>query len=193
MSDATLQTSGRSGGNRIEVTENMRDMGDGTHARVGVLGSAAYRSQIAVVRPANQTPYTAGDVIGGVIAFLAAGPLGGHLQITSCDVRIDVAAVPAGMTTLRLHLYNVTPPSALADNAAWDLPAGDRASYIGYIDFAAPVDHGSTLSTQVENVGKHVKLAAAETALYAYLVTTGAFTPAANSEVYTPTIRGVAI
>lgn len=155
--------------------------------------STGYTSQIAVTRPANQTPYTALDVVGGAIAFTAIGPAGGDIIINSANLRADIAAVPAGMTTLRLYLYSVTPPSALADNAAWDLPAGDRASFLGYIDLGTAVDLGSTVYTQADNIGKQVKLATGETAVYGYLVSTIGFTPAANSEVYNVALRASAL
>ena len=158
-------------------------------------GSAArgYSSQVTVTRPANVTIYSAGDVVGGAIAFTAIGPAGCEIQIVSTDLRADIAAVPAGMTTMRLHLYNVTPPSAIADNGVWDLPAGDRASYLGFIDLGTPADLGSTVYCQADNIQKRVKLGAGETALYGYLVSAGGFTPAANSEVYNPSIRAVAL
>jgi hypothetical protein len=97
------------------------------------------------------------------------------------------------MTSFRLHLYRETPPSALADNAAWDLPSGDRAAYRGYIDLGSPADVGSTLFCQVDQINKHVKLHSGETSLYGYLVTNGGFTPAANSEVYVPTLHAIGL
>lgn len=150
----------------------------------------AYRSQVTITRPANTTAYTAGDVVGGVITFDGAGPYGAHALITSADLRPLIAAVPSGMTSFRLHLYTGTPPSALADNAAWDLPSGDRSVYAGFIDLGSPADLGSTLFCQVDAVNKHV-LFGNERALYGYLVTNGAFTPAANSEQYVITLRSV--
>ena len=159
---------------------------------VGV-ASNAYTSQPTVTRPANTTAYTAGDVVGGAITFASVGSSGGHVLITSADLRIDVAAVPSGMTSFRLHLYDVTPPSALADNAAWDLPSGDRASYLGYLDLGTPADIGSTLYTQALSPGLQVKLASASTSLFGYLQTIGAFTPAGNSEVYAPRLRTVGV
>lgn len=152
-------------------------------------GSAtyAYGSQVTVTRPANATPYTALDVLGATaaaITFTNVGPAGGRVKITSADLRIDVAAIPAGMTTMRLHLYDVTPPSALADNAAFDIPSGDRAAYLGYIDLGTVLDMGATLFVENDSVVKQVKLAAGSTSLFGYLVTTGGFTPAGNSEVY---------
>lgn len=151
---------------------------------------AAYESKPTVTRPANTTPYTAGDVVGGAIPLSAFNGTGDAL-ITSCDLRIDVSAIPAGMTSFRLHLYRDSPPSAIADNAAWDLPSGDRAYYSGYIDLGSPADLGSTLFCEVEQVNKQIRLTG--TAMYGYLVTNGAFTPAANSEVYVPCIRAVGL
>lgn len=155
--------------------------------------SSAYTSQPTVTRPANATPYSAGDVVGGAITFTGAGPAAGHVLITSADLRVDVAAVPSGMANMRLHLYDATPPSAIADNAAWDLPSGDRANYLGYLDLGTPADLGSTLYVQLTNPGLQVKLASASTSLYGYLQTIGAFTPAGNSEVYAPRLRTVGV
>jgi hypothetical protein len=152
----------------------------------------AYKSQPTVTRPANTTAYTAGDVVGGAITFKAIAPAhASGILITSSALRIDVTAVPSGMTSFRLHLYSATPPSALADNAAWDLPSGDRASYLGYIDLGSPADVGSTLYVQADQINKQLKLPADSQHLYGYLVTNGAFTPAGNSEVYAPELYSV--
>lgn len=155
----------------------------------------AYKSQPTVTRPANTTAYTAGDVVGGAITFsdMASVAAGRDIIITSAALRIDVSAIPAGMTSFRLHLYSVTPPSAIADNAAWDLPSGDRASYLGYVDIGSPADAGSTLYCQVDSVNKQLRLGSAESSLYGYLVTNGAYTPAGNSEVYVPTLHAMEV
>jgi hypothetical protein len=176
----------------IKTAANSLSIAPASDAQFSLL-PAGYRAQVTVTRPANTTPYTAGDVVGGAITFPSMGPSAGHVLLTSCDLRVDIAAIPSGMTSFRLYLYSATPPSALADNAAWDLPSGDRASYIGYIDLGAPLDLGSTLFTQVDQINKQCKLGTSETALYGYLVTTGGFTPAANSEVYTPTLRALGV
>lgn len=170
----------------------LTQLGGGVSSASIPVASAGYTSQPTVTRPANADAYTAGDVIGGAITFTSAGPSGGHVVITGADLRINVTAVPSGMTSFRLHLYDVTPPSALADNAAWDLPSGDRASYLGYVDLGTPVDVGSTLFVQVDGVNKKVKLNAS-TSLFGYLVTAGGFTPAGNSEVYAPRIQTLGV
>ena len=163
---------------------------------IGILPKTAstsdgYGSRTTVTRPANTTPYTANDVVGGAIDLGVMGPSGGEVMITSASLEIDVAAVPAGMTTFRLALYNVTPPSAVADNGAFDIPSGDRASFLGFIDIGTPVDEVSTLFVQAQNINKHVTLSG--TNLFAYLVTAGGYTPAGNSEVYVPTVKSVAV
>jgi hypothetical protein len=137
----------------------------------------AYKAQVTITRPSNTDQYTAGDVVGATAAAITFGglPNGATLLITSASLRIDVSSVPSGMTSFRLHLYNVTPPSALADNAAWDLPSGDRASYLGYIDLGSPVDVGSTLFVQAEQVNKLVRTG--NSGLFGYLVTNGTYTP----------------
>jgi hypothetical protein len=154
--------------------------------------TAAYQAQQTVTRPANVTPYTALDVLGGRFEIPNIGPAGGLVRVMSASLMAAIAAVPAGMTNFRLHLYNALQASNIADNAAFDLTAADRASYQGYIDLPNMVDMGATLAANLDNLNKIVKLAAGQTSLWAYLVTTGGFTPAANSEVYTPTLGAIA-
>ncbi len=84
------------------------------------------------------------------------------------------------MTSFRLHLYNTRPASALADNAAWDLPSGDRSAYLGYVDLGTPVDVGSTLFVQTTGIGsKQIKMGVTSS-LFGYLVTNGGFTPSSD-------------
>jgi len=145
-------------------------------------------SLVTITRPADTTAYTANDVVGGAISFPALAWNGADFIITSATLAINIAAVPSGMTSFRAYLYNVTPPSALADNAAWDLPSGDRAAYIGYVDFGTPVDLGSTLYVQSDGVNAAIK--SSSITIFAYLVTIGAFTPAAST-VFTATLHSL--
>lgn len=173
------------------------------------LGDQSFYATCQATRPANTTAYTAGDVVGETAAALtflssslvssnkvitdkfvtASQPSSCRAMITDVSLRIDVSTVPSGMSSFRLHLYNATPPSALADNAAWDLPSGDRASYIGYVDIDTPVDVGSTLFVQNAAVNKLISLGDSNQ-LYGYLVTNGAYTPG-SADVATLTIAGV--
>jgi hypothetical protein len=151
-----------------------------------------YTSALTITRPANAAPYAANDNVGGALTFPSIGPSAGDIMITSAELEINVAAVPSGMTSFRLYLYSVTPPSATADNGGpWDLPSGDRASFLGYIDLGTPVDLGSTLYVRTDGINAHFKLAG--TSVFGYLVTNGGFTPAGNSEVYVVTLHAVAL
>ena len=134
-------------------------------------------------RPDNATPYTAGDVVGtvpGTVQVFADVPIteGGFVAIMGVRLRIDAAAIPAGMTSFRLHLYNAL-PTAIDDNVAYNLPAADRDKYLTYVDIPAPVDLGDTLFSPEDNKNVTVKLAAGSTTLYGILQTVGAYTPTA--------------
>jgi hypothetical protein len=104
-------------------------------------------------------------------------------MITSAALEIDDTAVISGQTSYRLYVYNVTPPSALADSAAWDLPSGDRASFLGYVDLGTIVDLGSTLYLETNGVNKQLTFASGS--IFGYLVSNGAYTPLAKNHVVT--------
>lgn len=146
---------------------------------------------VPFTRPANTTAYAAGDAVGAASAintFANVGSAGDDRLITSAKLRIDVGAIPSGMAAFRLHFYSAS-PAAIADNGAWDLVPADRSLHLDYIDFPVPLDMGSTLLISVSQVNKHIKLASSS--LFGVLVTVGAFTPGAVSEVYELTIGTV--
>lgn len=148
----------------------------------------AFSAIASVTRPNDTSAYTANDVIGAAtgstaaLAFVNIGRAGTEVMITTVQLEIDTNAVPSGMTSFRLYLYGVTPPSALGDNAAWDLPSGDRASFLGYVDLGTPVDLGSTLYVETANINKQITMPPSTTnVLFGYLVTIGGYTPAAQT------------
>jgi hypothetical protein len=53
--------------------------------------------------------------------------------IQSISLVFSDSTVPSGMGAFRLHLYSAS-PTAIADNAAFDLASGERATYMGFID-----------------------------------------------------------
>lgn len=167
---------------------------DNTGSPTGVSGvsiGTAYSAPLTITRPANTTAYTALDVVGGVLTFPSIGPSAGRIMLTSTQLELDIAAIPSGMTSFFLALYNVTPPSALADNAPWDLPSGDRSAFLGIVQLGTPVDLGSTLYVEQNIINKQIKLAG--TSLFGYLVTQTGYTPASNSEVYVNTLHAVGL
>ena len=147
----------------------------------------AYRSTVSITRPSNTTAYTAGDVVGdtggsAILTLNNIGPSGGYILIQSAILVFSDTSVPSGMGAFRIHLYSSS-PTAIADNAPFDLVSGDRAAYVGYIDLSTPQDLGSTIYTQVDYVGRLIKLAAASTTLFAEIETRNAYTPVSASTV----------
>lgn len=159
--------------------------------------SKGYTASFSVTRTNDTNVYAANDVLGAATGSTAAldfatmGPsTGGEIIITSAIFERDVSALISGETSYILHLYSITPPSALGDNAAWDLPSGDRASYLGSINLGTPVDLGSTLYVAQDGINKQVTLASAH--LFGYLVTVGTYTPTAQA-VHKVTLHAVAV
>jgi hypothetical protein len=143
-----------------------------------------YISQ-SLTRANNTDAYTALDVVGtassATITFTdALLQAGGHFIIMGASLRVDVNAVPSGMSSFRLHLYSAT-PTTIADNAAFNLPAADRDNYYGYIEFDTPTDLGDTLYAFKDNINMKRKLATDSTTIYGILQTVGAFTPSASA------------
>lgn len=145
----------------------------------------AYGFEATVTRKDDTTAYTAGDVIGpetgtSAIRFGPLGTRGSDLLITSVSLMVESTGLISGEGAYTLHLYDGTPASALADNAAFDLPSGDRNAYIGSISLGTPVDIGSTLYVQQDGVNKQISLESEANALWGYLVTVGGYTPTAE-------------
>jgi hypothetical protein len=158
---------------------------DGSYA--SLVAGGAYRTTATITRPSNTTAYTAGDVVGdtggsAIISLTAAGPAAGFVIIQSISLVFSDSAVPSGMGAFRIHMYSAS-PTAIADNAAFDLLSGDRDTYMGFIDLPAPQDLGSTIYTQTDYPGRLIKLAAASTTLFVEIETRGAYTPVSASTV----------
>lgn len=147
--------------------------------------SDAY-SASATFTPAAASHVTP-DVNGGAKEFTYMGRTGSRIMITSASLEIDGGTAEA--TAWRLYLYNVTPPSALADDATFDIPSGDRASYLGYVDLGTAVDLGTTQWVETHGINKQVKLAG--TSLFGYLVNLTTLTPA--NVAHTVTLHAIAL
>lgn len=158
-----------------------------THGNM-IVASPGFQTSATLTRPANVTPYSAFDVVGGALSFAAMGTASGHIILDSVRIIFNLTAVPVGMGGFYLVLHNITPPSAIADNAPYTgMPAGDRASNIKLkLNLGTPVllDGAGSVGLEVENLGLRLRLAATPT-IFAYLITATAWTPAAVSEVYT--------
>lgn len=157
--------------------------------------SAGYTGTSTVTRAANTTAYTANDVVGGALTIASVGPASGEVIVTRVRCLMNITALPAAMTTFSLYFYNATPPSAIADNSPFTMASGDRASYLGRITGLTAVLLGtgtSSVGFELDNINKQLTIASGSQ-LFAYLVTDGAFTPAANSETYSLTVKSVGV
>jgi hypothetical protein len=149
---------------------------------------------VSMTRPANTTAYTGNDVIGpasGTSAWtfpVAAGQ--GEYMITRVQLRIDDTGLIAGETSYNLFCYDVTPPSALTDNSAFDIPTGDRAALMAKISVGTPIDEGSTL--YIEQDGINAQVSSLTGNIFCYLVTVGAYTPT-SGRVYNMKLHTVRI
>lgn len=146
--------------------------------------TTAFGVQVSSTRPANTDVYAANDAVGSTAAvwkFNKIGPAGGKIIVTSVSLRINLTAVTSGMTSFKLYLYRATPPSALADNAAWTLHADDLSVYAGSISLgspALPAASSAAILVESDAINKQFFLAPGCSDLYGYLVTAGTYTPA---------------
>lgn len=150
-----------------------------TAAPFPVAPYASY-SASATFTPAAAS-HTAGDVNGGAQEFASMGPSAGRVMITSASLEIDGGTAEA--TAWRLALFNITPPSAVADDGAFTLPSGDRASFLGFIELGTAVDEGDTQWIEVHGINKQIKLAG--TSIFAYLLNRTTLTPANVAHIVT--------
>jgi len=147
--------------------------------------TSGHTSTVTQTHGNDTTSYGAMDVIGvdtntsAVVEFTNMGIAGTDVLISALKFEMDISAVPSGMTTIQLALYSATPPSAYKDNAAWDLPSGDRSVFLGLYSFGAPADLGSTLF--VQTMGPIDQITLTTTSLFGYFITTTAYTPAAST------------
>jgi hypothetical protein len=139
----------------------------------------------AVSASATFTPaassHVAGDCNGAAAEFALSAPSAGRIMITSASLEIDGGTAEA--TAWRLHLFNVTPPSAVADDSPHTLPSGDRASYLGYVDLGTAADAGDTQWIETHGINKQIKLAG--TSVFGYLTNLTTLTPANVAHIVT--------
>ncbi len=147
--------------------------------------SSAY-SASAAFTPAAAS-HTAGDSVGVATEFAFTSKGGGKpetgmgLMITSASLMI--ADATAAVTAWRLYLFSVTPPSALADDAAFVLASADRASFLGYVDIGTAVDLTDSQWVETHSINKQIKLSG--TSVFGYLVNLTTLTPAAVAHTVT--------
>lgn len=149
-------------------------------------------------RPNNTAAYSALSVIGDATNAIWAFnfldcPAGSSVLLNSVRLLVYRSTIPSGQSTFRLFLYSASPGSALADGAAYNLPSGDRSTFLGCIDIPpAEIGGTDTLYAYNDALSHQIKLAAASSIIYGYLRTTGGFTPAAQT-VYSIALDGASL
>lgn len=152
-----------------------------------------YPSTVEITRPADTATYDAGDVVGeatgstAAVEFVGLGRPNHGNRIIGAELMINAAAVISGEGDYRLHLYSETPASAPGDNAAFDIPSGDRDAYLGYIDLGTPIDLGSTLYVQSEQA-KDLRAVGVNGSVFGLLETRGGHDPT-SGRVYSITLH----
>jgi len=159
----------------------------------------AYESTVTITRAANTTAYVANDVYGNsanaVFQLTNIGASGGYVFLNYLGIIFNITALPSGMGAFAVYLYSGSPPSAIADNSPFSIASGDTASILnlnGIILTASLARGGGRVVAEALNINQLFKLATGQTSLWGYLVTLGAFTPAANSETATICARSFA-
>jgi hypothetical protein len=190
VNQTTANTSLSSIDGKIPALVNGRLPVDTTSAQ-----GQAWESEATITRAANTTGYIANDVYGTVFQLTNIGSSGGFIFLNSLDIVFNLTALPSGMGSFIVYLYSSSPPSAITDNNPFSVASGDRASILtlnGFSLTASLARGGGSVVAESLNINQLFKLATGSTSLWGYLVTTGAFNPAANSETAIITARSFA-
>ncbi len=109
-----------------------------------------------------------------------AVPVGSLIRVLSTIIRIDQTALQASEGAYTLSCYDVTPPSAKADNAVWALESADLAAYRGDLALGTPVDKGAASFIKTQHSDQQdIRLLSSSSSMWGQLITTPAFTPGA--------------
>jgi len=151
------------------------------------------QSSATITLAAGTDAHDALDVVstaaGAVMEFVSVGVANDLICVMGSRVKYAVNALPTAHAGYRLHLYKAA-PTAIADDAAFNVPATDLAKYIGYIPVSSLVDVGDNCISQDNNVNYTCKLAG--TSLFGILQCIAAETPAASA-VYTISLNTVTV
>lgn len=126
---------------------------------------------------------------GAILSFTSLGAANDLICILGARMKYNVNAVPPASTGYRLHLYNES-PTAIADDAAFNVIAADLAKYIGFINISTLTDVGDNCVSADDNINFTCKLVG--TGLYGQLQCIAAETPAASA-VFTILLNTVAV
>lgn len=157
--------------------------------------SNAFFPATTIQRPANTDIYLANKQYGETLQFSNFGPANGAVYLVNIRITLNIAALPPGMGGFLLFLYSAMPPSARVNNDPFSIPAGDRASCLTTVGIPLTAQlalGGGSVVLVANNVDRMFPVPATGT-VFGCLVTTAAFTPAANSETGTITLGAIEV
>lgn len=154
------------------------------------VGNRVHVATLAFTRPENTTAYDAGDVVGiadsgtpanagsaiHLLTWDFAPRAGALLMLVKAELVIGLTSVTSGMGNFRGHLYNEA-PTAILDNAAFDLTSTDKNKHAGFFDLTTPEDLGSQIKSQAAPFVPF-KLLSTSQDFRLLLETRGGYTPA---------------
>jgi len=159
-------------------------------------------SAAAMTRPANTTPYAAGDAVSNsgtaasvtAIAFAAADLADAPVLLSQLAILSSDSGPAAAGATFEAWLFNADPTAnggvGGGDNAAF---SQKQAGFIGRMagTFVAAADGSLAVLTPVDGSVVAARPVAGGVTIYALLRTLTAFTPSAAGTSFTCTLRGV--
>lgn len=152
-------------------------------------------STATITRAANTIAYTANDVYGSLFELTNIGDSGSYICLSSLDIAFNTTSEPFDISDFIVYLYSSKPSSVITDNLPYSLSIEDNASILtlnGFKLFVSPDKKGDTVVAESLEINQLFKLAPGSTSLWGYLVTTGDFTPASNSETATIRVKSFA-
>ncbi len=150
-------------------------------------GSTLKSFSVEIIRPANQTPYTAGDVVADTTAAFipfanVAKAIETGVKIVRVRIQTDDTAV-AG-TKFNVHLYKDA-PTFIADNAAFAVAYANATKRVGAIPVVMGTGNLGTVGMNDYNIAMCNPVARN---IYFIIETVTGFTASANSTKFTVTI-----
>lgn len=150
-------------------------------------GSTLKSFSVEIIRPANQTPYSAGDVLADTTAAFipfvnVAKAIGAGVKIVRVRLQTDDTSV-AG-TKFNIHLYKDA-PTFIADNSAFAVAYANATKRIGAIPVIMGTGNLGTVGMNDYNIAMCNPVARN---IYFIIETVTGFTASANSTKFTITI-----
>lgn len=152
---------------------------------IGTVGRGLAIPSATFIRPADTTPYTAGDLVANSVTAGSVTPMsltvgrmvGANGRIKS--VRLSKSTTVLTLASFRVHFYTVSPTPANGDNGAWS--TDQAATYLGSV--GVTMDKAFTDGAAGRS-DCDIPFAAVANTIFALIEAAAGYTPG-NAEVYT--------